>query len=868
MRCSNGYDGANGYVDVLMVTGPEKSCAFPPVSRAHPVLSSTCDLPLSAKTPVPRLTFRHLSPCARWHDWARSSLADPGFAPVLRAAGVHDAIAASTAAVAPDRHALSALLSLWHPGSHAFRLPAGPATFSLEDALLLAGLAPSGAPLDRPLTPTEQDIRARLVVEKEKIQVLHPCARKARRVSAEVWLEWFESRIRPGEDDELRRLGFLAYWLAFFVAPRLRSKGAELPERVFALAARISLGERIALGPAVVANLYAEMDRIVTTGVQEGASGRVDVWAPLWLLQVWLWERYDRLQPPELKAPEFPLSNVRALYWSRRRRKTTEEEALRVLQEEDSFEWRPYLRNSLDWAEPEWFSKETILVSSRGKDMPEWLEDYIAIMRQAVLTGSYGDDMDSSAMYNPHIIARQLGYDQDVPFPLVHGFDSKGIKVWVPGICRRGVASKEYVAWLNGEFVTHQEADRFVRPVDEIGAGSSPMNADTAAGKSGESTMQDNRKRVGEGQQLAQGNKAEVIVLDRSSPCDMDSSATAVKRKNGNRKRRDELSENGDMRKKSKVFASECHEGLQQYDDGPSIVGYPEKNSLQFDGQKYHGLQNDPNCDINRCDELPQPESDDECIVLEPTCEVINLDDDQEDEDRQLVLVLQEFVRCGLFSQWEESSDEDEDEGGEGKKETPKRSDVDPYAEAAMREYPRFFEFIPQRPHYRGLVNTSDTIRDLVCSGLWFMLVGLAREVLKTSCDTEALEVAYLMRKARQLERNGFNVKHLIARLREPQARLRRLEDSRARLEDARTKEQEPKDVKSLSSHLCNLKHNVLTMQRHLEGKKQARSASVRDESSEGIDLASLEKEVEAAEKYCQAMKDEVAAMRLKYAGI
>ncbi|VAH68354.1 unnamed protein product [Triticum turgidum subsp. durum] len=612
------------------------------------------------------------------------------------------------------------------------------------------------------------------------------------------------------------------------------------------------------------------MDRIVTTGVEEGASGRVDVWAPLWLLQVWLWERYDRLQPPELKAPEFPLSNARALYWSRRRRKTTEEEALRVLQQEDCFEWRPYLRNSLDWTEPEWFSKETLLVSSRGKDQPEWLEDYIAIIRQAVLTGSYGDDLDSSAMYNPHIVARQLGYDQDVPFPLVHGFDSKGIKVWIPGICRRGVASKEYVAWLNGEFVTHQEADRCVRPVDENGAGSSPMNADTAAGKSGESTMQDNRKRIGEGQQLAQGNKTEVIVLDRSSPCDMDSSATALERKNGNRKRRDELSENGDTHKKSKVLASECHECLQQYDDGPSLASYPEKNSLQFDGQKYHGLQKDPNCYINRCDELPQPESDDECIVLEPTCEVINLDDDQEDEDRQLVLVLQEFVRCGLFSQREESSDEDEDEddGGEGKKETPKKSNIDPYAEAAMREYPRFFEFIPQRPHYRGLVNTSDTIRDLACSGLWFMLVGLAREVLKTSCDTDALEFAYLMRKARQLERNGFNVKHLIARLREPQARLRRLEDSRARLEDARTKEQEPKDVKSLSSHLSNLKHNVLTMQRHLEGKKQARSASVRDQPSEGIDLASLEKEVEAAEKYCQAMKDEVALMRLKYAGL
>ncbi|KAI4972030.1 hypothetical protein ZWY2020_002955 [Hordeum vulgare] len=63
-------------------------------------------------------------------------------APVLRAAGVHNVVAASTAAVAPDRHALSELLSLWHPGSHAFRLPAAPATFSLEDALLLVGLPP------------------------------------------------------------------------------------------------------------------------------------------------------------------------------------------------------------------------------------------------------------------------------------------------------------------------------------------------------------------------------------------------------------------------------------------------------------------------------------------------------------------------------------------------------------------------------------------------------------------------------------------------------------------------------------------------------------------------------------------------------
>lgn len=680
-------------------------------------------------------------------------------------------------------------------------------------------------------------------------------------MSAELWLEWFDSRIRPGEDDELRWLGFLAYWLAFFVTPRLRSKGGELPECVFALAARLSLGECIALGPAVVANLYAEMDRIVTSRVTEGARGRVDVWAPLWLLQVWMWERYYSLRPPQLRAPEFPVSSVRVLYWTRRRSKTTAEDSLRVLQEEDCFEWRPYLENSLNWTEPKWFSKETVLVSSRGKDKPEWFEDYIAIIRQAVLTGLYGDGMDNSTIYNPHIVARQLGYDQDVPLSTVHGLDSGAIKVWIPGICRRGVATKDYLEWCNGQFFRHQEANQYG---SENSVSSRSFDDDNrhvvdVTNKFGETTQKDNRKGIGEGQ-AAHENKTSAIVLDLSSS-ETDCSATVVKRKKGNKQRRDKLSEDVDMNmKKQKTSGIESREGPQCYEYRPSTESY-----LHFEGQK------DPNSECNKRDELAQHDSDDECVVLEShdkKCEVINLDDDQEQSildpehhDSQLVLELEEFVRSGLFSQWEESSDEDE--GGGRKREALKNSNNDPYAEAAMREYPLFFELIPQRPHYRGLVN-DDALGDLAYCGLWFLLVGLAMEVLKTSCDTDTSEIAYLMKKAQELERLGFNVKHFIARLKEPQTRLKRLHDSRARLEDARTKEQESKGVKSLSSHLSNLKHNILTMERHLCENKQAFSASVHNESNEGIDLVSLEKEVEAAEKYCQAMKDEVAAIRLR----
>ncbi|XP_062200223.1 uncharacterized protein LOC133902915 [Phragmites australis] len=825
-------------------------------------------LPSSPPHPIPPLSFRHLSPCPRWCAWVATALRDLAFAPVLASAAISDAVAASTATVAPDRPALSALLSLWDPATHAFRLPAGPATFTLEDALVLAGLPPSGAPLDRPLTPDEEDLRIRLVIEKEKIMELHPCARAARRVSAEVWLEWFDgSGIRPGEDDELRRLGFFAYWLAFFVTPWLRARSVELPERVFALAARLSLGERIALGPAMVANLYADMDKIVTFAVADRVSGRIDVRAPLWLLQVWMWERYKRLRPPQLKAPQFPISSVRVLHWSQRKRTSTPEEALQVLLDEACFDWRPYLYNSLNWMEPKWFNVDSILVSCRGEDKPEWLVDYIAIIRQTVLTGWYGDNMDNSVLYNPHLVARQFGYDQAVPVSIIHEFESEGIEFWIPSIGRHGMASDDYVAWCSGRFHRHQDTDRYgclVIPNLEIRATSLQLNAnkkssvEAALAQFREVTAQEDISYIGE-EQLAQvgngiqENKAKVIVLGLGA-CDKDYNAAAVKWNKEKKKRRDKFAEDGGSRKTKSNVSNKI-----------------KKSSLQLEAQKYSVFQEDLNSDSMKCDELAERCSDDECIVLEQhdkKCETINLDDDEEQSaldleyhHRQLVVELEEFVRSGLLSQWEESSDEDEGSGR--KQETLKNSNIDPYAEAAMREYPLFFDFIPQKPHYRGLVNNDEALGDLAYSGLWFLLVGLAKEVLKTTCDTDASDIAYLMRKAQHLEQLGFNVKHLIARLKEPQIRHKRLQDSRARLEDAQKKEQEAKGVQSLSSHLSKLKNNIRTMERHLDENKQAFVSSVPNKLNEGIDLVSLEKEVEAAEKYCQAMKDEVAAMRM-----
>lgn len=672
-------------------------------------------------------------------------------------------------------------------------------------------------------------------------------------MSAEVWLEWFDGGgIRPGEDDELRRLGFLAYWLAFFVTPRLRSRAVELPERVFALAARLSLGERIALGQSMVANLYAELDKIVASAVANEVCGRLDVYVPLWMLQVWMWERYKRLCPPDVKALQFPVSNVRVLHWSRRKKTSTSEEALKILLEEVCFEWRPYRYNSSNWMEPKWFNMDTILVTCHGKDKPEWLLDYIAIISQTMLTGFHSDDTDNSVLYNPQLVARQFGYDQAAPVSIVREIDFEGMELWIPSISRYGMPGEDYVAWCSsGRFSKQLNVNE---KCDVVPALDQFITQFTRKDHSNCIV----EEQLGKMDNGSHENKTEVIVCGLAA-CVKDSRTTSVKQKE--KKQRDKFAEDrGNKKKKSKV------ESNTKRSPSPS----------HLEGQNYSPLQEDLNSDSKKCDELAQVDSDDECIVLEQPknkCEVINLDDDDDDEEQsapnpehhnmQLVLELEEYVCSGLLSQWEESSDEDDASGS--KRETLKKSNNDPYAEAAMREYPLFFEFIPQKPHYRGFVNYDEILGDLPYSGLWFLLIGLAKEVLKTSCDTDPSEISYLMKRAQHLEQLGFNVKHLIARLKEPQIRLRKLQDSRARLKHAREKEKEGNVVESLSSHLNKLKGNIRTMERHLDGKKQAFISNVHDKLNEGINLVSLEKEVETAEKYCQAMKDEVAAMRMRY---
>ncbi|XP_020095096.1 uncharacterized protein LOC109714800 [Ananas comosus] len=685
----------------------------------------------------------------------------------------------------PD-HALSALLPFWSPATSSFLLPFAEASFTLEDAHALSSLPLSGSPLLRPLSPSEHRLRLRLLVEREKILHLHPAALRSRRVPSPLWLRWF---LHLADDPELRHLGFLAYWLTLLVLPL--SPRREIPARAFAIAARLSAGDRIALAQIATANVYRDLNRIASA-IRAGRGGRVEVSAaPFGLLQAWVWERFASLRPPPPRNLVYPLSRARIVRWSKRRRVTTTEEALRVFRDGRCFVWRPYSENGGNWKEPDWYSCEPEVIHVE-KGAPDWFPDFLAVVSPSTLVGFFGDGLISSEEYRPYRVARQFGYDQAVPesSKKMHALGLDGSKIYVPSITRCGETSADYIPWWNKFIETCQKEDAACK--------SRSNGSDKRKGHE-EENERENIGSVTKELKENDGNRVDHMVPKHS-----------VKR------RKSETVE----------FKREA-----------------EKENINLDFDVEFNV---------RTPSVPDKRSE---VVIIDDSEEESADCEGEDQSRRLVEELEEFVRRGLLTEWEPSSPEADEKSSGRDKTTTKRAD--PYGSEAIRMYPRFFELIPQDPHYRGLLSSSvgEDVRRDVYLAKWYRLVELMRLALKTSWDTDPLEIEKLLREARKLEQFGFNVRHLIARLREPQARVERLEKARRRLEEAQRTEKEARDVKALSSHISELESKLRSIEKKLDESRQAIGLIQQDKLKRPINMEYLKREVEVAEENLRAMK-------------
>nr|CAD1818989.1 unnamed protein product [Ananas comosus var. bracteatus] len=345
--------------------------------------SSSTPSPSAAAAEFPKLSFRGRRR-PDWDRWVREMSQSADLRSIWRQAGIDAAVTASASAsawaVIPDRPPLRPP-PLLVPATSSFLLPFAEASFTLEDA---TPSPPSPAPPPPPPLPSEHRLRQRLLVEREKILHLHPPP-SAPAASPPPLAPLVPPPRRRPRTPPPRLPRLLAH------PPRPPLSRAARSRRAFAIAARLSAGDRIALAQVATANVYRDLNRIASA-IRAGRGGRVEVSAaPFGLLQAWVWERFASLRPPPPRNLVYPCRGLGSCAGSRTRGDSCRERGARLV------------------------------------------SDFLAVVSPSTLVGFFGDGLISSEEYRPYRVARQFGYDQAVPesSKKMHALGLDGSKIYV-----------------------------------------------------------------------------------------------------------------------------------------------------------------------------------------------------------------------------------------------------------------------------------------------------------------------------------------------------------------------------------------------------------------------------------------------------
>jgi hypothetical protein len=348
-----------------------------------------------------------------WNAWVDKLR--PRHEALWREAGILHAILATTLWVERDEGALLQLAAFWSGDTNTFVFPWGEATVTLEDVAVLGGLPLVGESVRKPPYG-----RAR--GDADALEAVRSSLYRSSwnsRPSHAAWAKHFSEL--PPEDGAHEHAGFLAMWLSLFVlpAPPFDAVRAE----VLPVAARLARGGGVALAPAVLASIYGDLSAL-RRYISSGERSRPFVaWAPLHILQLWVWERFPELRPETASTPtpaapddrDVPRA-VRRWHGAQARKVLDPRYVHAVLMSPARFEWAPYGGGGLS----------PPAGSYRRQDIARRTEllSFAHCLRACELVG-----MNAIEQYCPHRVARQLGFDQDVTGAVARA-DSDQFAAW------------------------------------------------------------------------------------------------------------------------------------------------------------------------------------------------------------------------------------------------------------------------------------------------------------------------------------------------------------------------------------------------------------------------------------------------------
>ncbi|KAF6989985.1 hypothetical protein CFC21_007251 [Triticum aestivum] len=367
-----------------------------PPRNAGPILADGIQVEFKGWAEAPNL----------WTRWVAKLR--PRCEPLWRKLGIQDAVLATTCRVRRDERTMLQLAAIWSAETNTFVFPWGEATVTLEDVAVLGGLPLLGRPVRAPLKGAlREDVEALEGVRRALYRS------DSQRPDHSAWAMPF---LEPpagegpaagdgGATGLLEHGAFLAMWLSLFVlpAPPFDVVRAE----VLPVAARLARGGCVALGPAALASIYSDLSALNRYINLDKRYQPFVGWAPLHILQLWVLARFPELRP-EMATTLDPVARHQpwAARWHEAHKVIDPINLHRVFMLPMEFEWRPY--GSFTFAP----SPKKSCSWVHGRDMARSLQllSFAQCLRACELVG-----MRCIEQYNPHRVARQLGFDQDVP---------------------------------------------------------------------------------------------------------------------------------------------------------------------------------------------------------------------------------------------------------------------------------------------------------------------------------------------------------------------------------------------------------------------------------------------------------------------
>ncbi|XP_050379622.1 protein MAIN-LIKE 2-like [Argentina anserina] len=330
-------------------------------------------------------------PCwlTRIHDEAWNSWVDDMASKhqdLWKSAGLFEPILCSKYHINQDKRLVYGLAEKWCCDTNTFIFQWGEATLTLEDVMVLGGFPVLGDSIVA-YSLNSEEIHIEEYLDNARKQFNKT---KSKKPTTSLWMQRFMKN-----QSEYEHQAFIAYWLSRYVF-----QSYVIEKRAITLAIQLATGRRVDLASAVLSNIYRDLT-LLKLKILHPSSEKVIIKSPFHLVQLWAWERFPKLSPePRVISPTTPrlarwfqIKGVKINNWRR---------ALDSVIEAD-FKWRPYARIHQD-------DEKIVMVGSDLGNDDTFIFAICLASRKHKLIG-----FDSEEIYRPHHVAKQFGYDQDLP---------------------------------------------------------------------------------------------------------------------------------------------------------------------------------------------------------------------------------------------------------------------------------------------------------------------------------------------------------------------------------------------------------------------------------------------------------------------